>query len=207
VKRWEDFALLPAEKPFVSRSEPAFFAGMAQFLPSSPHYIVGTFPDIHFTREDYALMKTILVVDDSEDVRNLIASILATYGFTVWQAADGATAVQMMSNDKPDMILCDVNMPGMGGYETLAAVRESSSTVTIPFILMTGLVSHDGFRRGMASGADDYLIKPFTPDELIESVMSRFVRQSELQCDAVKRVHILHEYAASHSFPELAGAS
>jgi CheY-like chemotaxis protein len=95
-------------------------------------------------------------------------------------------------------------MPAMGGYETLAAIRESSRTASIPFILMTGSVSHDGFRRGMVSGADDYLIKPFTPEELVEAIMSRLVRQSEVQMEADKRAQRLHEYVAQYPFPELA---
>jgi len=151
-------------------------------------------------------MKTVLVIDDAEDIRNLIAAVLTNYGFTVREAPNGQLGVQMIAEEKPDLVICDVNMPAMSGYETLAAVRESSETATIPFILMTGLVSRDGFRRGMVCGADDYLIKPFTADELIEAVMSRLVRQSEVQLEANKRAQKLHEYAAHYPFPELAGS-
>jgi len=151
-------------------------------------------------------MKTILVIDDTEDVRNLIATVLTNYGFTVREAPNGQLGVQMIAEEKPALVICDVNMPAMGGYETLAAVRDSSKTATIPFILMTGLVSRDGFRKGMVSGADDYLVKPFTPDELIEAVMSRLVRQTEVQLEADKRAQKLHEYAAHYPFPELSGS-
>ncbi len=151
-------------------------------------------------------MKSILVIDDTEDIRILIASVLTNYGFTVREAPTGQLGVQMIAEEKPDLVICDVNMPAMSGYETLAAIRESSQTATIPFILMTGLVSRDGFRRGMVSGADDYLVKPFTADELIEAVMSRLVRQSEVQLEAEMRAQKLHEYAAHYSFPELAGS-
>ncbi len=150
-------------------------------------------------------VKTILVIDDTEDLRNLIASVLTSYGFTTREAPNGQLGMQMMAEEKPDLVICDVNMPAMGGYETLATVRESSHTATIPFILMTGLVSRDGFRRGMVCGADDYLVKPFTADELIEAVMSRLVRQSEVQLEADKRAQKLHEYAARYPFPELTG--
>ena len=150
-------------------------------------------------------MQTILVIDDTEDVRFLISNVLSNFGFTVREAPSGQLGVKMIAEEKPDLVLCDVNMPSMGGLETLAAVRESSQTATIPFILMTGLVSHDGFRRGMVSGADDYLVKPFTPEELIEAVMSRLVRQSDVQMEADKRAQKLHEYAAHHPFPELVG--
>jgi CheY-like chemotaxis protein len=151
-------------------------------------------------------MKSILVIDDTEDVRNLIATVLANYGFTVREAANGKMGIDMIAAEKPDLVICDIKMPAMGGYETLNAVRESSETATIPFILMTGSVSHDGFRRGMVCGADDYLVKPFTADELIEAVMSRFVRHSELQLEADRRAQKLHEYASHYPFPELAGS-
>lgn len=151
------------------------------------------------------MMKTVLVIDDTEDVRSLISGVLANFGFTVREAPNGKLGVQMIAEEKPDLVICDVNMPGMGGYETLAIVRESSESASVPFILMTGLVSRDGFRRGMVNGADDYLVKPFTPDELIEAVMSRLVRQSEVQLEADKKALRLHQYAAQHDFPEVAG--
>jgi DNA-binding response OmpR family regulator len=151
-------------------------------------------------------MKSILVIDDTEDIRELVAVALTNYGFAVREAANGQLGVQMIAEEKPSLVICDVNMPAMGGFETLAAIRESSRTATIPVILMTGSVSHDGFRRGMVCGADDYLLKPFTSDELIEAVMSRLVRQSEVQLEADKRAQKLHEYAAHYPFPELAGS-
>jgi two-component system, sensor histidine kinase and response regulator len=150
-------------------------------------------------------MKNILVIDDKEDIRTLIKAVFGNFGFNVIEASNGRMGVQMLRDQKPDLVICDVNMPGMDGYETLGAVRESSLTAPIPFILMTGLVSRDGFRRGMACGADDYLVKPFTTDELIEAVMSRLARQTDFQLEADKRAQRLHEYAAHHSFPEFAG--
>jgi DNA-binding response OmpR family regulator len=151
-------------------------------------------------------MKSILVIDDADEVRNLIATVLTNYGFTVREAPNGKLGIRMIAEEKPDLVICDVNMPALSGYETLAAVRESSETAAIPFILMTGSVSRDGFRRGMVCGADDYLVKPFTTDELVDAVMSRLVRQSELQLDAERRAQKLHEYAAQYPFPELAGS-
>jgi two-component system, sensor histidine kinase and response regulator len=150
-------------------------------------------------------MKNILVIDDKEEIRNLIKAVLGNFGFKVLEAGNGQIGVQMLRDQKPDLVLCDINMPGMDGYETLDAVRESSVTASIPFILMTGQVSRDGFRRGMVCGADDYLVKPFTTDELIEAVMSRLERQTDFQLAADKRADRLHEYASRHSFPEFAG--
>jgi CheY-like chemotaxis protein len=150
-------------------------------------------------------MKNILVIDDKEEIRTLIKAVLGNYGFNVIEADNGQMGVQMLRDQKPDLVVCDINMPGMDGYETLDAVREFSATAPIPFILMTGLVSRDGFRRGMVCGADDYLAKPFKPDELIEAVMSRLERQTDFQIEADHRARRLHEYAANHSFPEFNG--
>jgi CheY-like chemotaxis protein len=151
-------------------------------------------------------MKNILVIDDTADLRNLIATVLSNFGFNVREASNGQLGLQMIREDKPDLVICDVNMPGMDGYETLSTLRESTNDAAIPFILMTGLVSRDGFRRGMASGADDYLNKPFTPDELIDAVMSRLVRQTDLQLEADKRAKRFLNYASIYHFPELTGA-
>jgi DNA-binding response OmpR family regulator len=150
-------------------------------------------------------MKNILVIDDKEEVRTLIKAVLGNFGFDVLEAGNGQLGVQMLRQQSPDLVICDVNMPGMDGYETLSAVRESSTTAPVPFILMTGLVSRDGFRRGMVCGADDYLVKPFTTDELIEAVMSRLARQTDFQIEADKRALKLHEYASRHTFPEFSG--
>jgi CheY-like chemotaxis protein len=150
-------------------------------------------------------MKNILVIDDKEEIRTLIKAVLGNFGFNVLEADNGRMGVQMLREQKPDLVICDVNMPGMDGYETLGAVRESSTTAPIPFILMTGLVSRDGFRRGMVCGADDYLVKPFTTDELIEAVMSRLARQTDFQLEAYNRAHRMHEYASHHPFPEFTG--
>jgi DNA-binding response OmpR family regulator len=162
-----------------------------------PDSALGTLPDMQGRR-----MNNILVIDDKDEIRYLINAVLATYGFTVMEASTGQMGMSMMRDQRPDLVICDVNMPGMDGYETLNAVRDSSTTAQIPFILMTGLVSRDAFRRGMVSGADDFLVKPFTPDELVEAVISRLARQSDIQMAANKRAQQMHEYAARYSFPE-----
>ncbi|HWD18014.1 MAG TPA: response regulator [Verrucomicrobiae bacterium] len=139
-------------------------------------------------------MRSILVIDDKDDVRSFISMALTSFGFNIRQAHDGDTAIQMIVEEKPDLIICDVNMPGMDGYEILSAVRASSVTAAIPFILMTGLISPNGFRRAMIAGADDYLVKPFSPDDLVDSVMSRLVRRVDFQVEAEQRARKTFEF-------------
>jgi len=138
-------------------------------------------------------MKTILVIDDNEDVRCIVTTVLRNFGFAVREATSGESAIGMVLEEKPDLIISDVRMPGMDGHHLLSAIRELQSTAAIPFILMTGSGSRDDFRRGMVSGADDYLQKPFTPEELIETVLSRLVRQTDLQMEAYNHANRMRE--------------
>jgi DNA-binding response OmpR family regulator len=177
-----------------------YLPGLGHFVDFGPNSALGTLPDVQGRG-----MKYILVIDDKDEIRYLVKAVLTTYGFSVLEAGTGQIGMAMMRDHRPDLVICDVNMPGMDGYETLSAVRDSSTTAQIPFILMTGLMSRDGFRRGMVCGADDYLVKPFTSDELVEAVMSRLVRQTDIQMAASKRAQRLHEYAARYSFPEFTG--
>ena len=151
-------------------------------------------------------MKSILVIDDNDDVRSIVTTVLRNFGFSVREATSGDAAIQMVLAEKPDLIISDVRMPGMDGHHLLSAIRELQSTAAIPFILMTGSGSHDDFRRGMVSGADDYLQKPFTPDELIEAVLSRLIRQTDLQMEAYNqadrvRAGVSDPLAQEHAAP------
>ena len=137
-------------------------------------------------------MKDILVIDDSSEVRLIVTSTLVQAGYSVRQAKDGHEGIQMIIAQKPDLIICDVKMPGLDGYHALEAVRKCSGTAAIPFILMTGSMGPNDFRRGMASGADDYLMKPFTPEELNAAVKSRFDRLTDVQLDICQRVEKRH---------------
>jgi DNA-binding response OmpR family regulator len=151
-------------------------------------------------------MKTILVIDNKDDVRAFISVALTTFGFSICQAHDGDTALQMIVDCNPDLILCNAELPEMDGYEILSAVRASSVTAATPFILMTGLLSADGFRRAMIAGADDYLVKPFSPDDLVDSVMSRLVRRVDYQADAERRARKDFERVGRHETVAVAAA-
>jgi CheY-like chemotaxis protein len=126
-------------------------------------------------------MKKILVIDDRDAIRCGIATTLATAGYAVREATDGRDGIVKVLAERPDLILCDINMPGMDGYRTLEAIRKCPGTADILFIMMTGSVVQSEFRRVMNCGADDYLSKPFTARQLLDAVESRFMRQSHSQ--------------------------
>jgi diguanylate cyclase (GGDEF)-like protein len=125
-----------------------------------------------------ALMPTILVIEDDEDIRKLITFILVKEGFEVHQAINGLIGVQMAFEKQPDLILSDIMMPDMDGYQTLAALRQDERTNAIPFIFLTSKGERQDFRRGMTIGADDYVVKPFTKNELVEAINARLSRQA-----------------------------
>lgn len=138
-------------------------------------------------------MPNVLVIDDADEVRQVILDTLTEFGFAAREAKDGETGIKMALERPPDLIICDVRMPGMDGYQTLSAVRDHEEIANIPFIFLTAAMEKRDVRRGMSSGADDYLTKPFTPGELMDAVTGRLARQSELKCEAYKRAERLRE--------------
>jgi two-component system, sensor histidine kinase and response regulator len=138
-------------------------------------------------------MQYVLVIDDAEDVRLVIIKTLTHFGFKAKGAKDGEDGIRMALEEAPDLIICDVRMPGMDGYKTLAKVRDIPGTANIPFIFLTAATDKSDMRRGMVSGADDYLTKPFTPDELLEAVATRLSRQAELKSEIYLRAEKLRD--------------
>jgi two-component system sensor histidine kinase/response regulator len=136
-------------------------------------------------RVDY-FMHNVLVIDDVDDVRQAVVKTLQHFGFVTREARNGRSGIQMAIEDAPDLIICDVRMPGMDGYRTLTAIRDIPAIANIPFIFLTAAMDKSDIRRGMLSGADDYLTKPFTPEELFEAVATRLARQTELKCEFFK---------------------
>lgn len=91
-------------------------------------------------------------------------------------AADGASVLAVVRDDPPDLILCDIMMPGIDGRAVFEQLKQDQQTADIPFIFVTALGGRENIRSGMAAGADDYLTKPFTAEELIDAVTGRLAR-------------------------------
>ncbi|MFZ9739359.1 MAG: EAL domain-containing protein [Prochlorotrichaceae cyanobacterium] len=125
-------------------------------------------------------MKTILVIEDDTAIRNNIAMILKSQGFTILQAEDGLTGVELALGSAPDLIVCDIMLPQISGYEILEQLRQEANLAVTPFIFLTALADRADMRQGMNLGADDYLTKPFTSQELIGAVNARLLKQQEL---------------------------
>ncbi|MCU7497424.1 MAG: hybrid sensor histidine kinase/response regulator [Ignavibacteria bacterium] len=115
-------------------------------------------------------MKTILVIEDDQSVRNNLEIILDSNGFCVCSAKDGLEGFRMLSEITPDLIISDIMMPGIDGLELLGKIRNGRLHSSVPFIILTAKSTYEELREGMAMGADDYLFKPFTIKDLLESV-------------------------------------
>src|SRR5256885_1742165 len=112
-------------------------------------------------------MKKILVIDDDSAMMALTTRALRARGFQTLAAHNGVMGLEMAKQHLPDLIICDIQMPQLNGYETLAALRQDATTATIPFIFLTGMADQKQVRQGMGLGADDYLTNPFPAQELI----------------------------------------
>ena len=126
-------------------------------------------------------MITILIVEDDDAIRNNIHRLLKLEGFDTISAPDGRVGLERAHNFKPGLIISDVSMPHMDGFELLAAVRADKALATLPFILLTALDDRESTRRGMTGGADDYLSKPFTRNELLDAVNAQIRKRGLLQ--------------------------
>ncbi|MES2508303.1 MAG: protein kinase [Pseudomonadota bacterium] len=122
-------------------------------------------------------MTTILIVEDDDAIRNNIVRLLKLEGFDTISAPDGAVGLERALGIRPDLIISDVSMPGMNGFELLAAIRGDKTMATLPFILLTALDDRDSMRKGMTGGADDYLSKPFTRNELLDAVNAQLKKR------------------------------
>jgi two-component system, OmpR family, response regulator MtrA len=121
-------------------------------------------------------MTTVLVVDDDPDVCDLVAYKLRKSGYEVRCATDGDEAVSAVAERLPDLVLLDVMLPGPSGLEVLQRWRAEPETAVLPVILLTARTQEGDMETGLALGADDYIVKPFSPRELARRVASVIAR-------------------------------
>jgi len=115
----------------------------------------------------------ILLIEDEMDLVDNIQTLLESYNYTVLSAKNGVEGIKLAKEYSPDLIICDIMMPGMDGYGVIRELNKDCRTSLIPFIYLTAKVEHKDFRKGMELGADDYLFKPFSSLELLGSIQAR----------------------------------
>ncbi len=119
-------------------------------------------------------MKSILIIEDNEDIRENVAEILMLSNYKVLMATNGKEGIEAAQKHIPDLIICDIMMPGVDGYGVLHILHNDVSTQNIPFIFLTSKSERSDFRSAMEMGADDYITKPFAGNELLNAIQSRF---------------------------------
>ncbi len=115
-------------------------------------------------------MPRILVAEDEKDIRELIAFTLRFAGFDVLLATNGAEAVEVAEAERPDLVILDVRMPRMSGYEACRRLKENPQTASLPVVFLSAKGQDSEIQQGLESGAEEYILKPFAPDELIQQV-------------------------------------
>ncbi len=126
-------------------------------------------------------MKDILIIEDDKNLRINIGQVFEMKGYTVHTANDGIEGLKAVKSVSPDIIICDIMMPGMDGFQVKRKLSEDESLNSIPFIFLTAKAEIKDIREGMNSGADDYIIKPFKSEELVKSVETRLKRITALK--------------------------
>ena len=136
-------------------------------------------------------MHHILLIEDEDSLRSTLADLLTMEGFVVATAATGEQGLRSVEERPPDLILCDIVMPGLDGYGVLRKLQLDERTATIPFIFLTANASSVQVRDGMELGADDYLCKPVAMTELLSAIRTRLWKRDQ------QHEHFEHEVAAA----------
>lgn len=131
-------------------------------------------------------MAKILVIEDEESIRENILDLLEAENFEGIGAINGKVGIKLANEQIPDLILCDMMMPEVDGHGVLKALRSEPLTATIPFIFLTAKADKSDIRTGMELGADDYITKPCTPQELLKAIAIRLEKQKTISRQSQK---------------------
>lgn len=142
----------------------------------------------------------VLVIDDEVSIRETIVLVLKKHGYQTFIASNGVEGLEQARKQLPNLIICDLRMELVDGYQVLNAIRNDPSTASIPFILITAEQSKTGMRQGMELGADDFLLKPFSSAELLSAVKARLQKHQTLVQQAETKLEQLR-YQLSTALP------
>jgi two-component system alkaline phosphatase synthesis response regulator PhoP len=122
-------------------------------------------------------MAKILIAEDERDIRDLVAFTLRFAGYEVFTAANGEEAVELAPNINPDLVLMDVRMPRMTGYEACRIMKLNPDLKDIPIVFLSAKGQDNEIQQGLEAGAEEYLLKPFAPDQLtshVKTILAKF---------------------------------
>jgi two-component system cell cycle response regulator DivK len=116
------------------------------------------------------MSKRILIVEDQEDNRTILRDVLSTVGYELFEALNGKDGVRLAQSERPDLILMDIQLPEMDGYEATQQIKSIAELKTIPIIAVTSYALSGDEAKARAAGCDGYIAKPFSPRELLAKV-------------------------------------
>lgn len=122
-------------------------------------------------------MAKILIAEDERDIRELVTFTLNFAGYEVVAASNGEEAIQLVEREMPDLVILDVRMPRMTGYEACTLIKNNPKTAHIPVVFLSAKGQEAEIQTGLQAGADEYLLKPFAPDQLIAHVQRMLARR------------------------------
>jgi signal transduction histidine kinase len=142
-------------------------------------------------------MSQVLIIDDNRHIRTQINLVLKLEGYSTVEAENGAQGIELAKATTPDLIVCDIVMPEMDGYSVLEHLRRMPETAGIPFLFLSAKADRSDIREGMNLGADDYLVKPFSAQELVQAINARINRYNVTKRQWESRVQSLNQMSAS----------
>lgn len=148
-------------------------------------------------------MKKILIIDDSEFIIESTSTLLKFEGYNVITASNGEEGVELAIKELPDLILCDISMPVLDGFGTIEKIRKNSKLATTPFIFLTAFTEKSHMRAGMEKGSDDFIVKPYTRNELIAAIDAQWSKNNLIEKQVNEKVESVGKsvtYALPHEF-------
>jgi len=138
-------------------------------------------------------MQKVLIIEDDELIRENVAEMLELAHYQVYKAGNGKQGIELALQQKPDIVICDIQMPVMDGYSVLDAFSRTPLLEAVPFIFLTASADRAAIRKGMESGSDDYITKPFQESELVSAISGRLRKAGVLKRNVVPSIERLKE--------------
>lgn len=142
-------------------------------------------------------MSKILIIEDDKEIIETLKELLTLEGYDVVSANSGKEGIKAAMRHHPDLIICDIMMPEMDGYEVIKTLQHNQSTFNIPFLFLTAKTAKSDLRFGMELGADDYITKPYEDNDILNAIEARLKKKKEVDSYFDKQLDSLHSYIAS----------
>lgn len=148
-------------------------------------------------------MNKVLIIEDEEILRQNLRDILDLEGYDVKVAPNGMDGIELFNIEQPDLVLCDIKMPKMDGFDVLKTIRDLPGGLTTAFIFLSAKVEHDDIRSGMNLGADDYLLKPVNRKDLLSAIETRLKQRAKVLQEMNRRINDSINGALDFGFDEV----